>query len=52
MLFDKNLGTAKNQLELEELLKKYVPPTYDPLYVCLATKDDFKRKDNGLKTYG
>jgi len=44
MLFDKNLGTAKNQSELEELLKKYVPPTYDPLYVCLATRDDFKKE--------
>src|SRR5260370_7646800 len=44
MLFDKNLGTAKNQSELEELLKKYVPPTYDPLYVCLGTRDDFKKE--------
>jgi hypothetical protein len=42
MLFDNNLGTAKNQSELEELLKKHVP-TYDPLYVCLATRDDFKK---------
>lgn len=44
MLFDRNLGTAKNQSELEESLKKYVPPTYDPLYVCLATRDDFQKE--------
>ncbi len=44
MLFDKNLGIAKNQSELEELFKKYGPPTYDPLYVCLATRDDFKKE--------
>jgi hypothetical protein len=44
MLFDKNSGAAKNQSELEELLKKDVPPTYDPLYVCLATRDDFNQE--------
>ncbi len=44
MLFDKSLGSVKNQAELEELLKKYAPPTYDPLYVCLATRIDFKKE--------
>jgi hypothetical protein len=44
MLFDISLGSAKNQSELEELLRTYVPPTYDPLYVCLATRDDFNKE--------
>jgi len=44
MLFDKNLGTAKKQSELEELLQKHMPPTYDPLYVCLATRVDFEKE--------
>jgi len=44
MLFDKNLRNAKNQLEIEELLKRYAFPKYDPLYVCLATRNDFKKE--------
>ncbi len=44
MLFDRRLGIAKNQVDLEELLKQYPPPEYDPLYVCLATRVDFEEK--------
>jgi hypothetical protein len=44
MMFNTNLGTAKNQSDLEELLHEYAPPAYDPLYVCLATRDDFKKE--------
>lgn len=43
-LFDENLGTASNSVELNELKKKYYE--YDPSYVALSTmstRDDFRK---------
>ena len=50
MLFDndKSLGTAKNQSELDELLKRYTPP-YDPLYICLSTRFDLEKQRQWLE---